>query len=55
MPDHIPTHVLALGDRAQINLNLGHGQNVGGSRHVDQELYHSIVSNHQLTIPSVLL
>lgn len=31
-------NVLALGDRAQINLNLGHGQNVGGSRHVDQEL-----------------
>jgi hypothetical protein len=38
--DHIPTNVLALGDRGKVNLDLGHGQNVGGSGHVDQELCH---------------
>lgn len=42
------THVLALGDGAEVDLNLGHGQNVGGSRHVDQKFYQSFVSHHQL-------
>lgn len=43
-----PTHILALGDAAQINLDLGHGQNVGGSRHVDEELYHARVSKSSI-------
>ena len=31
------THVLALGDGGQVDLDLGHGQDVGGSGHVDEE------------------
>jgi hypothetical protein len=33
------TYVLALRDGVEVDLNLGHGQNVGGSRHVHQEFY----------------
>lgn len=32
------THVLALRNGSKVNLNLGLGQNVGGSRHVDKEI-----------------
>ena len=32
------THVLALGDGGEIDLNLGLGQNVGGGGHVDEEV-----------------
>lgn len=32
------THVLALGDGGEIDLDLGLGQNVGGSGHVDEEV-----------------
>lgn len=31
------THVLALGDVVHVDLNLGHGQDIGGGGHVDQE------------------
>ena len=30
--------VLALGDRVEVDLDLGHGQDVGGGAHVDEEL-----------------
>ena len=33
------THVLALRDGIEVNLNLGHGQDISGGRHVDKELY----------------
>ena len=32
-------YILALGDGAEVDLGLGHGQNVGRGRHVDEELY----------------
>ena len=32
------THVLALGNSSEIDLNLGLGQNVGGGGHVDKEV-----------------
>lgn len=32
------THILALGDGGEIDLNLGLGQNIGRSRHVDEEI-----------------
>ena len=35
---HRETHVLALGDSGEIDLNLGLGQNVGGGGHVDEEV-----------------
>lgn len=38
MQNWTATHVLALGDGGEINLDLGHGQNVGRGRHVDEEL-----------------
>jgi hypothetical protein len=31
-------HVLALGDGSEVDLDLGLGQDVGGSGHVDQEV-----------------
>ena len=33
------THVLALGNGVQVNLDLGHGQNIRGSRHIDKEFW----------------
>lgn len=44
------THVLALGDGAQVNFDLGHGQNIGGSGHVDEELWGFRVSFDPLSI-----
>ena len=35
---HRETHVLALGDGGEVDLNLGLGQNVGGGGHVDEEV-----------------
>lgn len=32
------THVLSLGDAVHVDLDLGHGQDIGGSGHVDEEL-----------------
>lgn len=32
------TYVLAFWDGRKINLNLGHGQDIGGSGHVNQEI-----------------
>ena len=34
----ISTYVLSLGDGVQVDLNLGHGQDIGGRGHVDEEL-----------------
>jgi hypothetical protein len=40
------TYVLALGDCRQVNLDLGHGQNIRGSRHGNQEIcVRAIISN----------
>jgi hypothetical protein len=43
LASHLPTrdlaYVLALGDGVEIDLDLGHGQNVGRGGHVDQEFY----------------
>lgn len=40
-----PTYVLALWDSGEVNLDLSHGQNISGSRHVDEEVCkESIVS-----------
>ena len=40
-------YVLALGDSVEVDLDLGHGQNISGSRHVDEEFcrWESRVSN----------
>ena len=44
------THILALRDGRKIDLDLGHGQNVGRGAHVDEELCHGDVSpRHQGT------
>lgn len=32
------TYVLALGDGGEVDLNLGHGENVGRRGHVDKEV-----------------
>jgi hypothetical protein len=57
-------NVLALGDRGKVNLDLGHGQNVGGSGHVDQELLNCALgtsstdgtesANHEVRVELVL-
>lgn len=35
----VRAYVLALGDGVKVDLDLGHGQNVGRGGHVDEELY----------------
>lgn len=35
----LATYVLALGNGSEIDLNLGLGQDIGGSGHVDEEIY----------------
>ena len=34
----LETYVLALRDSSEVDLDLGHGQHIGGSRHVDEEI-----------------
>lgn len=39
VPIDVITYVLALGNGRQVNLDLGHGQNIRRGGHVHQEVY----------------
>lgn len=43
--EYCVTYVLALRDSVEVDLNLGHGQDIGRGGHVDEELCDAIISS----------